>query len=609
MNPSQNYKQKQKSGMKTTRLVFYLLGFYLVFVILSLNKATKEIPSGKNKELALIISLPRPIANKSKSSCKIPRLQTDLYCPGCRTLTHGRPKVSCLALINQLNKRAKKAGMNVSSEDIPNVCQRCMPNACSAADKISRRFDEAAPQILLAASFHLKSIPEQYRIPPDLSNGSEEMTKYFSNPNNTYPVREYFSEINPSLVRIPSGQIPKHLLHDGVVYLASFRVTNLQNCVTGVEDRNRLFGAKNASEFPGWPSSSRSYLGLALLRDDLSVVADVTVGPFFLFRLQRGPMEFRMEDFRLFVTQDQIYVSSFTNIVPLWLEVPAVNARRWRVLTADKDAFQVSMRLYASCVFTADGKNFMYFHDDVSNETVVELYPMFKKISVDLSTPCNKHQKKSDLPDLAENGSVANFPSFGAVDELFYAKYGMHESALTAERGSACCAPIHYEGRNLWLGVTHSKTKRKKAGGLLFGKLRSSLYFSTFYVFEQSKPYSVVAWSGRFCLGFPSEKETRQNPYARLNMVPLYFEDTFDCPAIHFVSGIVEDALDNSKVIIAYGVNDCASRMVKVEKAEILRMLFPSMRSNETAKLISSPRADGGSMIGVDKMHFDCTLA
>jgi hypothetical protein len=55
-------------------------------------------------------------------------------------------------------------------------------------------------------------------------------------------------------------------------------------------------------------------------------------------------------DFRLFVAQDQIYVSSFRNIVPLWLEVPAVNTKKHRpVLTTDKDAFQVSMRLCLVC--------------------------------------------------------------------------------------------------------------------------------------------------------------------------------------------------------------------------------------------------------------------
>jgi hypothetical protein len=159
------------------------------------------------------------------------------------------------------------------------------------------------------------------------------------------------------------------------------------------------------------------------------------------------------------------------------------------------------------------GKNFMYFHDLGSNETVVELNPMLRKIAVGLNTPCSNLKRRDTFPkltDLAENASIVRFPPFGTVDELLYAKYGILESAMTAERGSACCMPIHYQGRDLWLGVTHSKTKRKKEGRLLFGKLWSSHYFSTFYAFEQSKPYSVVAWSGRFCLGFPSEKETRQ---------------------------------------------------------------------------------------------------
>ena len=49
---------------------------------------------------------------------------------------------------------------------------------------------------------------------------------------------------------------------------------------------------------------------------------------------------------------------------------------------------------------------------------------------------------------------------------------------------------------------------------------------------------------------------------------------TFNCPRIHFVTGMVENADDPSKVIIFYGVNDCVPRMIVVDKAEIIQMLF-----------------------------------
>jgi hypothetical protein len=40
------------------------------------------------------------------------------------------------------------------------------------------------------------------------------------------------------------------------------------------------------------------------------------------------------------------------------------------------------------------------------------------------------------------------------------------------------------------------------------------------------------------------------------------------------VSGITEKAGDATKVIIAYGINDCISRLVEVDKSELVRLLF-----------------------------------
>jgi hypothetical protein len=60
-----------------------------------------------------------------------------------------------------------------------------------------------------------------------------------------------------------------------------------------------------------------------------------------------------------------------------------------------------------------------------------------------------------------------------------------------------------------------------------------------------------------------------------MNAVPFQLMGrTFDCPRIHFVTGMVEKADDTSKVIISYGVNDCVPRMIVVDKAEIIVMLF-----------------------------------
>ena len=44
---------------------------------------------------------------------------------------------------------------------------------------------------------------------------------------------------------------------------------------------------------------------------------------------------------------------------------------------------------------------------------------------------------------------------------------------------------------------------------------------------------------------------------------------------MHFISTFIEKAGDSSKTIVGYGLNDCTSRLVEVEKKEIVRMLYP----------------------------------
>eukprot|EP00977_Amphora_coffeiformis_P000251 scaffold75_cov165-Amphora_coffeaeformis.AAC.27 len=80
---------------------------------------------------------------------------------------------------------------------------------------------------------------------------------------------------------------------------------------------------------------------------------------------------------------------------------------------------------------------------------------------------------------------------------------------------------------------------------------------------EAGAPYAVVAQSGKFCLGFPDENEVAtQNPYGRAttNKRLRLGGDYFDCPGIHFVSGMV-DTPDGDHLWIAYGVNDCSPQL------------------------------------------------
>jgi hypothetical protein len=129
------------------------------------------------------------------------------------------------------------------------------------------------------------------------------------------------------------------------------------------------------------------------------------------------------------------------------------------------------------------------------------------------------------------------------------------------------------------LGIAHSKTKyNHKQGSDAYsekGQVQANHFFSSFYAMQDRPSYNVVARSGKFCLGFAQEDQSSDNPYTRMNVGPLQLMGkTFDCPRIHFVSGMIEKADDPSKVIISYGINDCVPRMIVVDKAEIIQMLF-----------------------------------
>ena len=91
----------------------------------------------------------------------------------------------------------------------------------------------------------------------------------------------------------------------------------------------------------------------------------------------------------------------------------------------------------------------------------------------------------------------------------------------------------------------------------------------------------MVALSGNFC--FPANPhrtlkvDTPHNPLVDMPnwQHPLDIAGTtYDCPAIHFVTGMVEKADDPSKLLIAYGVEDCTSWFVVVHKADAIDLLF-----------------------------------
>ena len=169
-------------------------------------------------------------------------------------------------------------------------------------------------------------------------------------------------------------------------------------------------------------------------------------------------------------------------------------------------------------------------------------------------------------------------PSFVTSDGLHFSRQQIYDPPYTSERGSSCCVPFQDQnGKELLLGISHSKTrfKAKEKRDNLKGNVAANEFFSSFYVMEPTAPYRVIARTGRFCFGFSSPEELESNPFALSNTEKLQIGQTYNCPRIHFVSGMVEKAGDASRVIVAYGINDCVPRMVEISKKDISEMLFP----------------------------------
>jgi hypothetical protein len=137
-------------------------------------------------------------------------------------------------------------------------------------------------------------------------------------------------------------------------------------------------------------------------------------------------------------------------------------------------------------------------------------------------------------------------------------------------------------GKPVYVAVVHPKTMFP--GKNLPPGVMPNIYLSRFIAMEPHAPYSIIARSGMFCLGYPKGKEedsTHRNPLVGVKMQQLEFAgDQYECPRIHFVTGLVDKLDEPDKVLMSYGVSDCMSRTVEVEKSEIARLLWKNQISN-----------------------------
>jgi hypothetical protein len=518
-------------------------------------------------------------ASKEKTTLLLnkQRFETDFFCPYCRfnyvnpksSLTCGKKiitdwKIKLDSTSIESNSSFREAAILLANDkSIDGACRRCDPKSCSKQDKTYYRIDDIGPYIYSATTHYLHSIPSEHRIP---RTALQNLTAYFADENNIHPNRKYLFEFNPSIVRIPNNQ----RVISNATYLASFRVSTCHDCIADANDYTRMMNGPRSSV------SHTEYLGLAILDPNLNIIQELVTNVKTSIS--------RFQDPRLFVLHDQLYVGSYHSIRPLWLSPPGVNRKDigklehvWPDSDISKNRIMNGVTIGKKGFCSKDvktqksGKNLNYFVD-ARNDSIVEIKPMGPYDILNMSDTCNV--KIPTKASFIHHSKPIPYPSFGTTDELDLSRQNFYDAVYTDDRGSACCVSIqHPDGRELRLGISHSKTVYRTSNTPR--RLQSNQYFSNFYAFEANPPYNVVAWTGKFCLGFPSEAEN-ENPYTKMKVDTIKMIDVeySSCPRIHFVSGMTEKADDATKIIVAYGVNDCVPRMVIIDKADVHRMLF-----------------------------------
>ena len=563
-------------------------------------------PEPKSKQLVTTAShLPLRIHDDLCTDCRFALAGSHPNSNTCqwrllRLLQLQQSNTTTATTTTQQTNNLTQAAQFLAQEERPDFCSRCDPAACPDHEKVYWRLDAAAPRTVSAVTHYLRhAIPPSHRLPASFNGRNHNyndnshdisLQDYISDPRNVFPQKIHLFEFNPSIVQLPVDQIPPDL--PNAVYLASFRVSNAHNCLA--EPGLRAESSKK--------SAVLDYLGLALLDTNLQILREVVIDAAQTMR--------RLQDARLFVLKDQIFVASYDRIHPNWIGAPPFNNYNHENTTAMNDFLTIhdsifmndtttanntvtqhSMKVYfrtaGSC--TTDrrtqrgGKNLNYFVD-AHNRTILELQPMGLKEHMDLQAHCEKSSQPLANPIVADSTQKLPNPSFGTTDEIeFWQKEWKGKLPYTGDRGGACCIHTNYNGQPLLIGIAHSKTRFKHSrrgtdeASKQKGGIEPNHFLSSFYAMQAVAPYKVVARTGNFCLGFSQASELHVNPYALLQKEALHIQQVrYDdkCPRIHFVSGMVEKADDPSKLIISYGLNDCTPRMIVVEKQDVLTMLF-----------------------------------
>jgi hypothetical protein len=489
------------------------------------------------------------------------------------------------------------------------------------------RFDDAAPKIRNAQTHFLTSIPRTHRLPPPQrptpsSSGTDQsaavtidLKEYSSNMSNVWPQKLHLYELNPCIATLPLLYQQQLSIHgENPTYVVTYRVTHHNNCFDDGETNLNLLGGSWNKVL----SMRTDYLGVALLRANLTILADTVVSLGGTNGTSLKEIFPSYNDYRIINLQEQLYLSTGIRIAPLYIsseegskaeseslgipdnvmEVPVVFENIFENTgTGSVVPFRVLVRDFAACAvygsrhnkgrkMSYNGSKNLLYSVDAYNRTMMVHYPRKNPNDVrkiELDTVCGK-QRITDYVDQAETMTTTPEASFHTFDELKYPLMERTSDFFMADRGSACCVRMidPTTSKEVLVGVVHPKTVYP--GKKLPSDIGPNTYLSRYFAFEPEEPYRILARSGMFCLGYPNPDTNEGilssgNPLGEVRMQLLHFAgDALQCPRIHFVMGIVDKVgEEDSRVILSYGVSDCLSRVVEIDKSDISTMLWPSL--------------------------------
>lgn len=504
-------------------------------------------------------------------------------------------------------------------------------------------FDEAAPPFLRSVAHPpLPSLPARHRIPLSvILNASTE--DYFSNwTAGASP--DTFMMYNPSLVVLPPSvrsdfnDNSKHNNRPDAEYLASFRLSSAHSCgfktyAFWEKGNSRdLFGFAlldiNLAVVPGSDVviDLKKYYGRYAFQDVRIFVLGETIYLSHaqnLFPVRIVPSSDN-NDISQVVTKESEHTQRIPNLFGNGMQM----YRAGKALLIEEKG--KNFQFFPKPSFANKGGGDTHINTNTNSTTTSSSSSSSWQVLMENWVANPRHVVEYNLSQpsssTAENGLL---PSWNVATD--YMSSHSHPTAPTLpdgvgndgwvqrDRGTACCVRVDSEYYHDLLPSDDNATdneswwKNKNDGYVLVGvshtKSRNRLpmkasqtgafhYLSRLYAFSPRPPYQIVARSGLLCFGVGNETmeaadadNVDVDPYATLfskqesngttRMFEFQGQSYTSCPRVHFVSGISEKAGDPSKMIVAYGVCDCYSRMVEVHKRDFAKSLFVEVSDQE----------------------------